>query len=71
MPLDSRKYVHIDTDAIVRHIEHGDVFDFRRSELGQMAYALGRLTDVLALERIEQPGLQKSDRGTCWPRTGA
>ena len=32
---------------IVHHIEHGDVFDFLRIELGQdVAYALGKLTDV-------------------------
>ena len=38
---------HIDTDVIVRHIAHGDVFDFLRIELGQdVAYALGKLTDV-------------------------
>jgi|SRR5262245_20613266 len=44
---DSRKYEHIDTDTIVRHIEYGDVFDFLRTELGpDVAYALGRLTDV-------------------------
>ena len=44
---DSRKYEHIDTDVIVRHIEQGDVFDFLRIELGQdVAYALGKLTDV-------------------------
>ena len=44
---DSRKYEHIDTDVIVRHIEHGDVFEFLRIELGQdVAYALGKLTDV-------------------------
>ena len=42
---DSRKYEHIDTDVIVRHIEHGDVFEFLRVELGQdVAYALGKLT---------------------------
>ena len=44
---DSRKYEHIDTDVIVRHIESGDVFDFLRTELGQdVAYALGKLTDI-------------------------
>ena len=44
---DSRKYEHIDTDVIVGHIEHGDVFEFLRTELGQdVSYALGRLTDV-------------------------
>jgi hypothetical protein len=44
---DSRKYEHIDTAVIVSHIEHGDVFDFLRTELGQdVAYPLGKLTDV-------------------------
>jgi hypothetical protein len=44
---DSRKYEHIDPDVIVRHIEHGDVFEFLRTELGpDVAYALGRLTEV-------------------------
>ena len=33
---DSRKYEHIDTDTIVRHIDHGDVFDFLRTELVRM-----------------------------------
>ena len=44
---DTGKYQYINTDLIVRHIELGDVFDFLRDELGQdVAYALGRLTDV-------------------------
>ena len=31
----------------MRHIERGDVFEFLRTELGpDVAYALGRLTDV-------------------------
>ncbi len=44
---DSGKYQHIDTDVIIGHIEHGDVFDFLRAELGNdVAYALAKLTDV-------------------------
>jgi hypothetical protein len=44
---DSRKYEHIDTDAIVRHIEEGDVFEFLGAELGHdVSYALAKFTDV-------------------------
>jgi hypothetical protein len=39
---DRRKCKHIDIDTIVRDIEHGDIFDFLRTELGQdVADALG------------------------------
>lgn len=33
--VDSRKYDHIDTEAIVRHVERGDLFEFLRYELGK------------------------------------
>jgi hypothetical protein len=44
---DSRKYDHIDTAAMLRHLQDADVFDFLRTELGtDVEYALERLTDV-------------------------
>ena len=46
---DSGKYDHIDTSAILRHVEAADVFDFLRKELGaDVEYALSRLTEVEA-----------------------
>ena len=41
---DSGKYDHIDTRAIVRHVEDGDVFDFLRGELrDDVACALDKM----------------------------
>ena len=44
---DSRKYDHIDTTLVLRHVEEGDVLEFLRQELGpDIDYTLGKLTDV-------------------------
>src|SRR5712692_11463174 len=44
---DSRKYDHIDTTAIVHHVQKGDVFEFLSKELGpDVDYALTKLSDV-------------------------
>jgi hypothetical protein len=44
---DSRKYDHIDTEAVVRHVERGDLFEFLRRELGKdVVYALDKMNDV-------------------------
>jgi len=43
---DSGKYDHIDTKAIVWHVERGDLFDFLRGELrNDVAYALDKMND--------------------------
>jgi len=44
---DSRKYDHIDTDALLLHVRQGDVFDYLGRELGKdVAYALEKLDDT-------------------------
>ena len=44
---DTRKYDHIDTTAIVHHVQDGDIFEFLSTELGpDVDDALRKLTDV-------------------------
>jgi hypothetical protein len=44
---DTGKYDHIDTAAILKRIDEGDVFEFLGRELGtDVEYALAKLTDV-------------------------
>ena len=44
---DTRKYDHIDTRAIVHHVQDGDIFVFLSTELGpDVDDALRKLTDV-------------------------
>jgi hypothetical protein len=43
---DSRKYDHIDTEAVLGHVRRGDLFDFLKGELGKdVAYALDKMND--------------------------
>ena len=45
--VDSRKYDHIDTEAVLGHVRRGDLFDFLKGELGNdVAYALDKMNDV-------------------------
>ena len=42
--VDSRKYDHIDTEAVLGHVRRGDLFDFLKGELGNdVAYALDKM----------------------------
>jgi hypothetical protein len=44
--VDSRKYDHIDTEAVLGHVRRGDLFDFLKGELGKdVAYALDKMND--------------------------
>jgi hypothetical protein len=44
---DSGKYDHLDTAAVLEHVNSGDVFEFLATELGpDVEYGLAKLTDV-------------------------
>ena len=52
---DSGRYDHIDTAAVLRHVQAGDVFEFLREELGaDVEYALSKLTDVHRQHLLQQ-----------------
>ena len=45
--LDSGRYNHLDTAAVLQHVQEGDIFEFLRNELGtDIEPALRKLTDV-------------------------
>ena len=52
---DSGQYEHLDTAAVVEHIQSGDVFEFLSGQLGaDIAPALQRLTDVQRHTLLQQ-----------------